>query len=332
MKKILFNILRIALSFGILIYIFSIIPFKEVLLNLSSANVWYVLIALFVVQVNIYLNAIKLSILTKKQKMSITVGSILKINYLTRFYSLFLPQVISNGVFRFYSLSKNDKKPAETLAAMIFNQLSDIQTLVFMGLFFWVIDTPPESNNITGISLMLFTVILLSVYPIILNKKLYLFVINCFSRISFVPQIIIEKFEKLAKSLVRYQGISIGELASVYGFSFAIHIVGLLSMYIFALAIDLNISLISIGWIRTILLIICLIPISINGIGFREGSLIFMLGLYGISSASAVTFSFLIFMSHLFGAVVGGAYLLVDLFFSGHKKLSVENGVKECNE
>lgn len=327
MKNKIIWIVRIIISLGILIYIFNIIPFKKVWLNISSANIWYILVALFMMQVNVYVAACKLKILTNKVKMSITVGNIFKINYITKFYDLFFPQVISGGVIRWYILSKTDKKPAETLASMMFNRLSDIQILVVLGLIFWIIDKPPESNKIMGVGLFILTVMLFSVYPIVLNKKLYDFLLDKLNHIKFIPKIFIDKLNKLLVSVGKFQKLSKTELVNVFGFTFAKHMIGLLGVYIFARSIDMNIGFISIGWIRTILQIICMLPISINGIGIREGSLIFMLGLYGISSTSAVAFSFLLYIVNIFGAVVGGAYLMINLLISNHEKKTITKGV-----
>lgn len=320
MKKKIFGIIRATISFGILFYIFRIIPFEEVFLNIYSAKIGYVIIALSILQLNVYVSACKLKILTDKQKMSLSVGKIFKINYITKFYDLFLPQVLSGGVIRWYILSRTDKKPAETLASMVFNRFIEMQILVILGLIFWAMDKPPNSNNIMGMSLLILTIMLFSIHLIIFNKKFADFLLNRLNGITFIPQVLLNKFNKLLLSLGNYHTLSRTALINVLGFTLAKHLFGILSVYLFALSLDISIRFVSIGWIRTILLIICMLPISINGIGLREGSLIFMLGIYGISSTSAVAFSFLLYIGSLLGAVIGGAFIAINLFFPDPKK------------
>jgi len=321
-KKILW-VAQLIISVGVLCYISYIIPFTEVFQNISAANIWYILIALLLTQLNLYVSALKLKFLTHRQKMGITVGNIVKINYITKFYDLFLPQAVSGGVVRWYMLSNPDKKPAQALASMVFNKLSEMQILVLMGLSFWMIDKPPESTGITGMTLVILTMIMFSVYPIVLNQTISNFLFNCLNRLPFIPQIVIDKINKLLVSIETFKQFSKTELLIVFGFAFARYLIGLLSAYIFALSLGLNVGFFSIGWIRTILLIICLIPVSINGIGFREGSLIYMLGLYGVSPTAAVAYSFLFYIVNLFGAVIGGVCLIIKLFFTGRKTKTI---------
>ena len=329
MKKIIFGIFRVALSFGVLLYVLRTISFQEIVTNMASANVWFIFIGTCILQINIYIAALKLNVLTKKQKMLLTVGNIFKINYITKFYDLIFPQLISGGVIRWHILSKNDKKPAQALAAMIFNRLTEVQILVVFGLFFWFLDNPPNSNSFTGFSLIFFTLVLFSVYPIVLNKKLYDFISINLHKIPFFPKIFIEKLNKVFISIGHYKNLTRTELVYVFGLSFAKHLVGLLSIYMISLSIDLNVSFISLGWIRTILQIICALPISVNGVGFREGSLIYMLGLYSVAPALSVTLSFLLYIVNFFGGFIGGIYLVFDQISQIHSKFFPSKGIRD---
>ena len=60
------------------------------------------------------------------------------------------------------------------------------------------------------------------------------------------------------------------------------------------------------GWVQTIIIIVNTIPISISGIGVREGGLIFLLKPYGVSGAEAVALSFLVFARNVAISLIGG--------------------------
>ena len=62
----------------------------------------------------------------------------------------------------------------------------------------------------------------------------------------------------------------------------------------------------NIGWVRSVVLLIGMLPVALAGFGVREGSLIAALQPYGVTAAQAVALSFLLFGRDLLSAAVGG--------------------------
>jgi uncharacterized protein (TIRG00374 family) len=323
-RKGLLWIIRLATSCGILLYIFNIIPYEKVLSNIYKARPGYIIIAFCLMQSVVYVSACKLKALTDRQKMSLSVGTILRINYITRFYDLFLPQVVSNGVIRWYILSKKAKMPAQALASMLFNRLTDLQMLLILGFIFWSIGKPPNSSRMVGISLVILMVGLLVVYWIVLNKGFSDLVLRILQAMPLVPDNLIEKSRKLLVSMTHFQRLPKSSFLSVWGFNILQHLLGILAYYFFARSLGLGMFYADLGWIRTIILIVCTIPISIGGIGVREGSLIFLLGIYGVSSTSAVAFSALVYIGSLVGGLIGGSLVAASVISPERKKTEVE--------
>ena len=87
--------------------------------------------------------------------------------------------------------------------------------------------------------------------------------------------------------------------------------IGILSFWLIAQAIPLGLSFGNIGWVRTYVLFLMALPISMLGIGVRDGALIVLLGSYGVAPPAAVAYSFLLLARTLFTALIGGA---IELF------------------
>ncbi len=62
----------------------------------------------------------------------------------------------------------------------------------------------------------------------------------------------------------------------------------------------------NLGWVRTVLVVVLMLPISWSGFGVREGSLILLLRPYGVLPEAAVGLSLLIFFRGALRALVGG--------------------------
>ena len=329
MRKVFFLVLRLCITVGILYYLFTKIPFSEVIASVTSAKVSYVLIA-FLIQVFIrYIAACRMKLLTERQGMSLSVSHILGITFSTIFYGLFLPGgTLTGGVIRWYKLSKPDNKPAEALASAVFDRMVDTIIMCTLGILFWLLDKP-SSSSFVGLILAIVLGGLIIFYLVIFNGNIVSFLGsgNKPIKFSFIPRVVHSKVHKLIRSLNQFHNLSKSSLAFILTLSIAYHLFGILSFYLFALSLNMNISFITIAWIRSALLILAMLPISISGLGVREGTLVFLLGPYGVSAADAIAFSFLLLSAFLGIGVIGGLFEVKVLFFPSKNK----SEIKEVN-
>jgi glycosyltransferase 2 family protein len=54
------------------------------------------------------------------------------------------------------------------------------------------------------------------------------------------------------------------------------------------------------------------LPISIGGIGVREGVLVYFLSQSGVPTSDAISLSFLVYMNRMISALIGGGIQLMD--------------------
>ena len=97
MKKWFSLVLKLSITSGILYYIFTTIPFSDVIKSITSANVSYIVIALLITPLIVYIEAYTMKILTDKQRMGLSALQIIEINLITRFYGLFLPGYLAGS-------------------------------------------------------------------------------------------------------------------------------------------------------------------------------------------------------------------------------------------
>jgi uncharacterized membrane protein YbhN (UPF0104 family) len=92
----------------------------------------------------------------------------------------------------------------------------------------------------------------------------------------------------------------------IIGLAVARHLLGIVSFGLIALSLDIHLSLLTIGWIRVVLQAIMTLPITLSGIGLREGTLVILLQEYGVSASDAVALAFLVFAIGLLVNSLGG--------------------------
>jgi len=75
---------------------------------------------------------------------------------------------------------------------------------------------------------------------------------------------------------------------------------------ILAIALDLDVSLMGLAMLVPVVTLIALIPVTINGIGLREGTLSLLGAQFGVTPVSAITMAWLAMLGGTGYAVVGG--------------------------
>lgn len=299
---------HLAIALGILAYLFTGIRVDDVFSTMTHVQMKYFLPAVALSILVQLIAAKRLWFLVHKQAMMFSTFRLLEINLSTIFYGLFLPGgAMTSWAIRFFKLAGPDKKAEEALVSIFFDRVLATITLAIMGVLFWIIDWPIDSVSakiVSGMGLMLGGLVALVA---VVNYGIGLTSSKRFKPI--VPSLIQRRLLEFRLALTRYQGASPRFLIMVFGLSMMANVFGTLTYYLLARAIDMPISFITLGWIRSAVLLICLFPVSISGFGVREGTLLFFLTSFGIAGRSVLAFSFLIYMTTmLLMGTIGGVF------------------------
>jgi hypothetical protein len=258
---------------------------------------------------NTVLSAYRLKILTNKQGMSLSINKIIEINFVTTFYGLLVPGFLASGVIRWHKIAILNRKRTEALAAIAFNRLHYTSIIVVLGIGFLALDVSYGQRNMPiliflAILTCLFTIYLIGFTPktLILIEKLYQ------GKRKFIPVSVYNMLKHLFNSTAIYHGLSIRSWGLITGLGLVENLLGILMVYLLALALNTNIDFINIGWIRSVIIIFTTLPISFSGVGVREGGFIVLLAPYGVPGEKALALAFLVFAIVLFSAVIGGFY------------------------
>jgi len=329
MKKSFSWILKLSITSGILYYIFTAIPLSEVLKTIASAKMSYIVIALFIHLFTIYLEAYRMKILTDKQGMSLTIFQIVEINLVTGFYGLFLPGYLVGGAIRLYKFSKPENKWTEALASMTFNRLIGTIVLVVVGISFWMFDSKSKSNYLVGLSLFFVLIILLTAHLLVFDGKAsgLLRKFGCKFKLSIFPEMARTRFSKLAASTSQFHSLSRSLMIYICSLSVTSNLLGVLSFYLFSMSLGIDLSIVNIGWVRSFIVIIAMLPVSFAGLGVREGALVFLLQPYGVPATAALALSFLLLARTLLLGGIGGLFEANNLFLPGRSKSKVKEEI-----
>ena len=304
-RRLALQTLKAVLSLSLLGYVLYLVPLSE-LGPMARDIVWsYVAAGLGVSLMTTYLNSIQMSQLTRHHGIALRSAEIFRINLITSFYNLAAPGSLAGGVLRWYYFSKPDGKRAEAAAAIVFNRLIETAMLVCLGLVFWLQEQGQSSANSTTLTIILICGLSLGAYVLAMNPSVHRGLRRALQWIKFSAWLS-SKIVKVNNALESYSRRTIGFHLKVMLIAIVRHLLSLAALFLLAMAVNIDVAFSTIGWIRSVLAIALMLPISIGGFGVREATLVKLLGAYGVAAGAALTLSLLVLCKSLFMAAIGG--------------------------
>jgi uncharacterized membrane protein YbhN (UPF0104 family) len=152
-----------------------------------------------------------------------------------------------------------------------------------------------------------------------LNKPALNFIKKVFLRL-LLPNIIKEKTGKFIEEMQQFQNLRLKDHLEIIGLMILYHGIGILAFFCFTKALNIDISIWVIGWVRSAMTIAIMLPISFAGLGIREGTLVFLLGQYGIMPSDSMALSFLFLFRSILTSLAGGLFEFKNFAFSKQLK------------
>ncbi|MBI5846969.1 MAG: flippase-like domain-containing protein [Nitrospirae bacterium] len=216
------------------------------------------------------------------------------------FFSSFLPGVVGGDAVRAYYLNKDSRKISVTLAAVFMDRYLGFVTLMIIGIAAF-----PFSLKVFGDSPHRW---LMPVF----------FVSFVAGSILFFGLQLGKRF-KLMSGIYEYFSVIKKQKAVIVNallLSVVVQLLNFLSVLILASGMGEKIPLLLLAVFLPIVITIVALPISISGLGVREGAFVILLGLIGVLPEAATSLSLAWFISTFVGSLPG----LVFYFFHDRQK------------
>lgn len=254
----------------LLVYILSKLNYNEVLNIFKELNIFYILLYLVTFFIYFVLKVFRWYYLNKKlTNNDMTFIQALYVSIETLYLGFVTPGKLGD-LLKLYILKEKFNIPkGQSLISYIFDRFQDlfyVSLFSCIGLIIFF--------DLKNVEILLEIILFVMFIIYLLKSKLLSYACNRFSisyeyNINFKTEIYIFVINTL--------------LFIFYG----------LQLFLLAKAINLNIDFHIIAFIGAITSIISLVPLTVMGLGFREGSYIVLLELYNVTKENAVILSFL---------------------------------------
>jgi len=289
MKKYFIFIFKIFVSVSLVYFVFTKVSFRDITNTLANIKIFYFFIGLFLSIIALYISTFKWKLLLDHLGARQKISSLFILNLIGAFYSSFLPGgFIAGDVMKSYKSLGMHKEKKKVILPIFLDRAVGLVASVFLGF--------------VGLFL---TKTFIDEYGIIL--KFFLLLVSGSAVFIFLLVAPFNKFFVFYRRAHKTIGLSL-----FYGACF--HLLYAVVIYLFSQSVGLQISFFDIFWITAIVNLAIAVPVTFMGLGIREISFIYVLGLIGVSATVATSLSLLIFFSTLVIGLAGGSVELYHLF------------------
>lgn len=297
----------ILLSAGVLAVVFQTTGSSEVWATLKDVPLRAVLLVLSASLLARFAEASLMGAILRRLGHTVGAGRIVLANLLSSFYSMFVPGDVVASAAKWADLSRATGDPRTVFAAIIHNRANLV--LASLVLAIGASFTPSVNGDST-----LLVALSVSALAILLG---YLFllqgVILRAPRLRLIGSIgsrVPAQIRKFAASFDVLGGLSLTDQAVLGVGALLASLIGASATYATFSAVGIEEGLMVVLWVRAILVVVRLLPISFNGLGVHEATLVILLGAYGIEPETAVAAGLLAFGANTVKASIGGVYQL----------------------
>lgn len=313
MKKVFLNILRVAISIGLLVYLVLLADINKIIETLKIVNPGLFGLALLAFFICLLILSTRWKTLLDQFDIHPKFGLLLNFYFIGYFFNNFLPTSIGGDVSRAYNVAKVSGKKASSVGAILLERMMGmLATLTLASLsMFWVI----RYFHTTKIIYVTITMLIIVIFILInlLHPATFNFTSRVLSKITIFH--LGDKINRVLGSIHSYRE---NKMAIVRAFILSLMSQTTLIFMNYILAKALNLDHVSLGFLFIVIpvtFLLSLLP-SINGLGVRDLGYVSLLTRIGVTPAEALSLSFLNTLVPIIHSLYGGLLLI----FYRHKQ------------
>lgn len=296
--------LKLAFSLVMVAYIVAVSHPRDILHALAAADLWLLLAGAGLWVVIQLLNVLKWKVLNRAQGMEVSFRRLLDVYYIGMFFNTFLPSGFGGDAVRAYELSRLTARGGASLSSIVVDRYASLFSLILLGSAA-IIFAPAGLEIVPKAWAYVLTAFGGLGFWVLLQDR-WLWAASRLEWLARFPKLVgmLAEMADSARAL-RTEGWAIGvSLLLSLGFQF----LTVVQHYFFIRALDLDVTFGYALFFIPLLTLVASLPISVNGLGIREGGYAYFLGRVGVESAEAVSIGLLslsmLLLSGLWGAFV----------------------------
>lgn len=305
------SLIRAGIGLLLLSLLLWIVDFQQLMEIISTVDPVWLLFVLVFPHLSIMVSALKWQWLLKALGINASLGKLFRLYLIGTFFSNFLPSMVGGDVVRGYLLGSEENNSSGVIAAIVVERLTGLAALVSLLVFAlfdpYLQQQYPWVLVLVGATILGFLILFVFLFsgrpvPGLATLK------------RGLPRNRVTDFIQKSHVQLREYRQCQRTLWLCYISSFLFYFFAMAAVYSAARALGADVGLWAVLVVVPVVLLIGLLPISVNGVGINEASWLVFLGLYGVSPVHGLALGLLLRARILLTSLIGG------LFYMGLRK------------
>jgi len=305
-RKQFLNILKIAVSAGLLTFIFSKLDLQAFLAAVGRANPWWLLAGLCMMLLGILIRAFRWQILLDAIGVRVPIGELTAIYFIGFLFNNLLPSGLGGDAIRMVELNRHSRHGSDAVTSVVVDRFLGLSALQAIALIALIFDWNAVPVVVAYFTVAIFVAGLVVGY-LLINRSLYLTLqakIGLFRRLTQIKLI-----GNLFESFQRYPLAALGQ-SYLVALLFNVTLIAM-NMFI-GLGLGADIAVAQYAVFVPIASLVLVIPISFAGLGVREEAYRQLFGQVGVPAEIAVAMSLLVYtFGNVCSGLIGGIIYLL---------------------
>jgi uncharacterized protein (TIRG00374 family) len=229
-------------------------------------------------------------------------GQILRIFFVSTFVGTFLPGSIGGDAVRAYSLSRHGVPAGDSLVSVMLDRMLGVLSLLLMALSSLLLARDLTTNIGVVLALVLTACACALTGGLIFSPRVEAFAVRLVARLPWARA---RRLGETAVSATRRYSRYHASLMLVLVGSIAVQVLRIIQAWYLGLALGVTQPLTAYFAFIPLILLIMLLPVTINGIGTSQAAFIWLFGLAGTPAAQAFALSVLFVALGIVGNLPG---------------------------
>ena len=316
MKKNLSFIARVGISLILLWLIYQHIDFSRLRYHFIHGDMILLPAIYLLLYTNTVLNCVRWGLFLKADGLPTPLRKLVPSLLIAGFLNTFLPSTIGGDFYRVYDLSDKFTKTANALASVIASRLTGYMALTIIGIVFafWGVTHLPH-HGLVFLPMAAFLALGAALW-LFFQQRLLRFILHL-TRLDRIEKInrFVEKFLTVFAIYKKHPGTFIQAL----GLGLVFQMVAIFCIYLMARFLGLHTLFFHFCVFVPMISLIEMIPVTIFGLGLRDGAYVFFFSGIGMVKEDALSIALFYVMVTISYSLIGGVLLWLRM---GNKRVS----------
>jgi hypothetical protein len=300
--------MKAALSFAAMALLLWKVDLQQMFFAFAATNVklWLAAFALFLVQQAIVTYCWQ--ILLASNRSAPPFLKTLEVHCIGSFFGTFLPTSVAMDVIRAYHLGRHLQRGLDAAGSLFVTRVVGFLVMFFLALMAAVpLSQASHDPLLFGLVLVGLAAFAGALY-LVLQKKAVTLVQALLNRFGLSS--IGDRIAGFRESILTYSRAR-RPLAMLLAWTWLYQILGIVIIYLVGRSLGIELAIWRYFIYIPLITTIALLPVSLAGLGIREGAFVFFFAQAGVAPAQALSLSLLIFAQSVLLALIGGAWYLL---------------------